>query len=264
MAIATMDALVDGLATGQVLAFYKPSVTAKGAGTFQSLWTAAGTPGAGATPSTGSGQTNSSSTVGALAYANPTGGELSYLARAIANCSVVGSLVVYDRLVASSGLSGINTGTQNITSQALTRYTSGTGLTAWIEWYTATGATASNLTLNYTNDAGTTGQVTAATPFVQTPVAGQMMPIPLNGNDGIRVAESVTLSASTGTAGNFGITIMKRLLTIPLPLANTGVTMDAFAAGLAQIPDSSCLAFMVWCSTTSTGVLSGEISLAQG
>ena len=264
MAIATMDALVDGLTTGQVLPFYKPSVTAKGAGTFQSLWTAAGTPGAGATPSTGSGQTNSSATAGALSFSNPTGGELTYLARALASCGVIGSLIIYDRLVTTSGLSGTNTGTQNINSQALSRYTSGVGVTAWVEWYTATGSTAANITLNYTNDAGTTGQVAAATPFVQTPVAGQMMPIPLNGNDGIRVAESITLSASTGTAGNFGITLMRRLLTIPMPLANSAAQLDAFAAGLAQIPDSACLAMMVWCSTTSTGIIHGEIGLAQG
>lgn len=264
MAIATMDALVDGLATGQTLPFYKPSMTAKGAGTFQSLWTAAGSPGAGATPATGSGQTCSSSTTGALSFVNPTGGELTYLARALANCGVIGSLILYDRLVTTSGLSGTSTGTQTINSQALTRYTSGTGVSAWIEWYTATGATASNITLNYTNDAGATGQVAAAATFVQTPVVGQMMPLPLNGNDGIRIAESITLSASTGTAGNFGVTLMKRLLTIPLPQANSATVMDALSSGLAQIPDSSCLAFMVWCSTTSTGVIHGEISLAQG
>lgn len=264
MAIATMDALVDGLATGQVLPFYKPSVTAKAAGTFQSLWTAAGTPGAGSTPSTGSGQVCTRTTVGALQFANPTGGKLTYLARALANCAVSGSLIVYDRLVTTSGLSGTSTGTQTINSSSLTRFTSGTGVQAFVEWYTATGATAANITLTYTNDAGSTGQNAAATAFVQTPVAGQMMPIPLNGNDGIRVAESITLSASTGTAGNFGITLMKRLLTIPLPLANTATTMDAFASGLAQIPDDACLALMVWCSTTSTGIVHGEISLAQG
>lgn len=264
MAIATMDDLVAAL-PGQVLSFYKPSLTAKGAGTWQSLWTAAGTPGAGSTPASGTGGTVcTSSTAGALTFINPTGGDLTYLARALAATNTVGSLIIYDRLVTTSGLSGTSTGTQTVNSSALTRYTDGVGVTAWVEWYTATGGTASNLTLSYTDQAGTTGRTAPAVAFTQTPVIGQMQPIPLIGNDGIRVAESVTLSASTGTVGNFGITLMRRLLTIPMPLANTSTAMDAFAAGLQDIKDSACLAFAVWCSTTSTGIVNGEISLAQG
>lgn len=263
MAIITMDGLVAAL-PGQVLPFYKASATSKAAGTFHSLWTVAGTPGAGSTPSTGSGQACTSSTAGALSFVNPSSPSLTYLARALANTATVGSLTIYDRLVTTSGLSGTSTGTQTITSTALTRYTSGVGVTAWIEWYTATGGTQANLTFTYTNDAGTTAQTAPVLAFQATPVAGQMQPIPLNGKDGIRVAESATLSVSTGTAGNFGITLMRRLLTIPLPLANSGVAMDAFAAGLQKIEDNACLAFMVWCSTTSTGIMHGEISLAQG
>lgn len=264
MAIITMDGLVAAL-PGQVLPFYKASATSKAAGTFHSLWTVAGTPGAGSTPASGTGGTVcTSATAGALSFVNPSSPSLSYLARALAGCATVGSLILYDRLVTTSGLSGTSTGTQTVSSSALTRYTSGVGVTAWIEWYTATGGTASNLTLTYTNDAGTTGQTAPAVAFTTSPVAGQMQPIPLNGKDGIRVAESVTLSASTGTAGNFGITLMRRLLTIPMPLANAATAMDAFSAGLQRIEDNACLAFMVWCSTTSTGIIHGEISLAQG
>jgi hypothetical protein len=171
---------------------------------------------------------------------------------------------VYDRLVTTSGLIGNSAGTQTINSEALTRYTNGEGVTPWIEWYSATGATLANFTLTYTNDSGATNQTAPAQSFVQTPAAGQMLPIALNGSDGIRVAESLTLSVSTGTAGNFGITLMKRLLTIPLPLANSAASMDAFAAGLQKIEDSACLSLVVFCSTTSTGIVHGELSLAQG
>lgn len=263
MAITTMDTLVAGL-PGQVLPFYKNSATSKGAGTFHSLWAVTGTPGAGAAPTTASGAAVNSGTTGALYFVNPSGTDYSYLARAIASCATVGSLIIYDRLVATATLSGTVTSAQTVNTASLTRYTTGANVSAWFEWYTATGGTASNFTVSYTNDAGTPGQTSPSTTLIATPVAGQMQPIPLNGKDGVRSVESVTLSASTGTAGNFGITLLRRLVTIPMPLANTSTVMDAFAAGLQQVQDSACLAFMVWCSTTSTGAIHGELSIAQG
>jgi hypothetical protein len=263
MAIVSMDGLVTAL-PGQILPFYKPSVTTKGAGLFHSLWRGVGTPGAGAIPATGSGQTCSSVTAGAMRFANPGGADLTYLARAIMSGSVVGSVILYDRLVTTSGLVGNSTGTQTVDSEPLTRYTSGEDVQLFVEWYTATGATASSITVNYTNDAGTTGQVTEAQAFQQTPVVGQMQPIALNNSDGIRRVESISLSSSTGTAGNFGITLARRLLTIPLSSAASATTMDAFAAGMAKIENNACLAAMVFCSATSSGNIFGEVSLIQG
>lgn len=263
MAITTMDTLVAAL-PGQVLPFYKASATSKAGGTFHSLWAVAGTPGAGSAPSSGAGQTCTSATTGALSFTNPSGANLSYIARAVTSCATVGALIIYDRLVTTSGLNGTLTTAQTINSVSLPRYTTGTGVTAWLEWYSATGSTASNLTFTYTNDAGTTAQTAPTLAVQQTPVVGQMQPIPLNGKDGIRVAESATLSASTGTAGNFGITLMRRLITVPMPLANSAVIFDAFAAGMQQVQDSACLSFMVWCSATNTGILHGELTIAQG
>lgn len=263
MAITSMDALVTAM-PGQILSFYKPSQASEGAGFLHSLWRAAGTPGAGAIPATGSGQTCSSLTAGALKFNNPTGGQLTYLARALMGGSVTGSLIIYDRLVATSGLSGIVTGVQNVNSEALTRYTTGDDVTAFIEWYTATGSTSANITVNYTNHLGSTGQITEAQAFGSgAPTAGQMQPITLNAGDGIRRVESVTLSGTTGTAGNFGITLARRLITIPLGSANVSTTMDAFAT-MAKIENSACLAAMVFCSATTTGNIIGELSLIQG
>lgn len=262
MAITSMDGLVTAM-PGQILSYYKPSQTSEGAGFLHSLWRASGTPGAGAIPATGSGQTCSSLTAGALKFNNPTGGQLTYLARALMGSSVTGSLILYDRLVTTSGLSGTVTTVQNINSEPLTRYTSGDDVSLFIEWYTATGATAANITVNYVNHTGATGQVTEAQAFSTSPTAGQMQPIALNGNDGIRRVESVTLSGTTGTAGNFGITLARRLLTIPLGSANVSTTMDAFAS-MAKIEDSACIAGMVFCSAATTGNIIGEISLIQG
>lgn len=263
MAVLTMDDLVAAM-PGQVIPIYKSSATSKGAGTFHSLWQVTGTPGAGGTPATGAGAVPTNSTAGALYYVNPTAPALSYVSRALINTGTVGSLIFYDRLVHTSGLNGTLTTAQSINTTALTRYTTGVGVTPWIEWYTATGSTQVNYSITYTNDTGATAQTAPTQAFVATPVAGQMAPILLNGKDGVRVVETLTLAGSTGTAGNFGITLMKRLLTVPMATASTGVVMDAFAVGLQQIPDNSCLAMMVWCSTTSTGPIHGELGIAQG
>lgn len=262
MAITTMDGLIAAM-PGQVLPFYKPAVTTKGAGFWHSLWQAAGTPAAGATPATGAGTVATSATVGAIKFSDPTGGPLTYLSRLMAHSGVVGSLTLYDRLCHTSGLSGTVATAQTVNTAALTRSTTGENVEAFIEWYTATGASAVNVTANYVNQLGSTGQVGPSQAFMQSPVAGQMQAIALNG-DGCRRIESITLSATTGTAGNFGITLMKRLVTVPMAQANTGVILDAFAAGMAQVSDSACLALMVFCSSTTQGPVFGELGLSQG
>lgn len=260
--LTSMDDLVSAM-PGQLLQFYKPSVTAKAAGTFQSLWTAAGAPGAGTTPPTGVGQACDNTTTGALKFSNPTGGDYSYLARALLNNGTLGTLFVYDRLVHTSGLSGTVSGSQTVNTTALTRYTNGEGVMPWIEFYTPTGSTAVNITITYTNTAGDS-KTSTSTSFIVTPVAGQLLPIPLaDGDTGVQSVQTVVLSASTGTAGNFGVTLMRRLTSASIQPSSATV-MDAFATGLQKVEDSACLALAAYVSTTSTGALIGELSLVQG
>jgi hypothetical protein len=66
---------------------------------------------------------------------------------------------------------------------------------------------------------------------------------------------------STGTAGNFGMVILRRVAEIPLNVANVGTLLDFAALGLPQIYDDSCLSMMVLCSTTSTGNLQGSMMI---
>lgn len=263
MTITTLDGLIAAM-PGQLFGFSKAAATSKGAGNYHSLWKVAGNPSAGATPATGSGAVPTSATTGALKFTNPTGGALSYLNRFVGFGTNPVTLTIYDRLVATSGLSGTSTSEQTINSTALTRATTGAGVQAWIEWYTATGVSAPSFTFKYTNDAGTTGQVTAAQAIAFSPAAGTMQRINLNGSDGIRVAESITLAGSTGTAGDFGITLLKPILTMPLAIANLGAAYDVFQTGMAQAEDNACLAFMVFTTLTSTGAVNGELTLIQG
>ena len=258
---------MDGIiaAADQLKSFGKLSMTAKAAGTFQSLWTDGGLPTAGVAPATTTVSIPTSATVGALTYVNPTGGALTYISKWSNTQQNVGVLILYDRLAHSALLNGTLATAQTVGGTAITRYTTGDDIELFLECYTATGATQVNVTCSYTNQSGTAGRTSVSTPFLASPVAGQMLPIPLqSGDTGVRSVESVTLSASTGTAGSFGVTLMKRLGESPVATASCGIVLDPFALGLPQIQDNACLSFMMLCSITSTGFVTGTINLVQG
>jgi hypothetical protein len=262
MAITTVDGIV--AAAKQQRPYYKPSLTAKAAAAWQSIWTAAGMPGAGAAAGSAAGAACDNTTAGALPWTSPGGANTAYLAALEWACTTAGVFFLADRLVHTSALSGIVTTAQTVGSAALTRYTTGEDVECWLEIYAATGATAVTATVSYTNEAGTAGRTGTAS-IVATTVAGQMFPVALqSGDKGVRSVQSVTLSASTLTAGNFGITLLKRLATMNVLQANSGGVLDFGGTGLPQVQAGACLSFLCLASTTSTGILTGVVKTAEG
>lgn len=268
MAYTSLDHIAT-LLPGQHKRFLQNSITAKGAGTFASLRAASGFPGGAVNPAAGSAggtaYTAGGSVPGAIPWSS-TSGKSTNLARMTAAGSTSGTLILYDRLWACTGFSGTATTAQAVSSfpGLPTRASGGTDVEAWLEWYTSTGSTAANATFTYTNQAGATGRtVTAA--LTASMIAGQMLPLGLaSGDSGVRVPTSVQLSASTLTAGAFGITLLRRIAEIPLASPNVPTTLDLFDMGLPTVPDDACLYMMVLCSATSTGVISGNLSLIAG
>lgn len=264
MAILTMDDVVTGLTSAQILAFYKTAATTKGAGYFHSLWAQAGQPSAGATAATAPGETPSASTAGAMAFTAPDGGNTMYLGRASVSSATVGHYILYDRLWQVSGFSGTSTSGQAVNSTALTRRTDGIGVQLWVEWITATGSSAANLTVSYTNTADTAGKETVIA-FQQSPVAYQCQRVPLAAGDiGIKSVQTVTLSASTGTAGNWGLFMAYPLADFTMVAANSGQVNDAIACGLPIVTSGAALAWVVLCSANPQAPLAGQLSLIQG
>jgi hypothetical protein len=261
MAITSVDGIIGS--AKQRKSYMKQSVTSKAAGTYQSLWTASGQPGAGSTPATGSGAVPTNSTAGSLGQSNPS--NTLYLAAATCVGATQGTLIFYDRLVHTSGLSGTVATAQTVGTPALTRYTSGVDVELWLEFYTATGASAVNVTASYTNTVPTSGQTTTSIAFPVSPVAGQMIQLPLAAGDlGVTAVASVTLSATTGTAGSFGVTLLRRLAEIPITVVDVGMALDPVALGFPQIQSNACIVGMVLCSTTSTGLIQAAIGTADG
>lgn len=236
------------------------------AGRITSLWQYDGQPGASNTnPTTSTVLTNASS--GALKQTTSATGAKKRLLSLVAVGLVAGTLIVYDRLVHTGGLSGTTTGAQttNLPTSALTRYTTGAGVEAWAEIYTAVGTTATTITASYTDDAGNTGNATPTIAFGGTGLnnAQRIIPLPLAAGDrGVRAVASMTIAASTLTAGAFGCTLAFPLVTIPLPVAGignqwAGVLVSGGPLDLGATSDA-CVAFAFCANTTTVIELFGQ------
>jgi hypothetical protein len=215
-----------------------------------SLWTYDGMPSGGAVPTVAA--IPDRTTTGAIPFTAPGGSRDLHLIGASITPLTAGVYLLYDRLFHRGGLSGTSTADQTVqgspASPALTRNTGGAGNIAWYEIYTIIGTTSTTLTMTYTNQAGTAAKTSTinigATGFREITRA-QRIPLAA-GDTGIQAIEKVKLTATTGTAGNFGITIAQPLAWIPVGVAGTAGWRD-YTTGLPGIPvinPDACLSLM--------------------
>jgi hypothetical protein len=269
--ISTLDQLLDALANNSSrIVVDKASLANAAAGQYFSLWTATGVPGAGSAP--GAAAVPTSATVGALGFANQTGPATSYLAwLSLLFGNSASNLEIHDRLAHMSGLSGTVTTSQG----ALSLVTSDPGAARrgdanysdvqwWLEVYSPLGSTGVNATVAVEYNDASTGNL-AAIALGATPRQGRLYPlVSAVAGKFIRAVTGVTLSATTGTAGNFGITATRPRTLISAPLLNLAQTYDWAQLGLPKIPNDSCLMMLMCCGTTSTGAVRGQGKIAHG
>ena len=277
MTIDTVDKLVSAMGNNSSrLIIDKASIANAAAGQFHSLWRATGQPGQGAIP--GAVAVPDHTTTGAIGFAQQTSPATSYLAILEGLCNNVGTtLEIHDRLAHMGGLVGNITTTQ-IVGIDLDTLLSTSNLAGrigdanysdvqwWAEWYTDTGSTAANLTVNVTYDDGSTGNLTVVS-LAATRRAQWMLPlnglIPVAGRY-IRGVNAVALSASTGTAGNLGITATRYRCAMYKPVANARFTQNWADLGMPEIPNSACLTAVQICSTTTTGTVRATGKIVHG
>jgi hypothetical protein len=234
-----------------------------------SFWTYDGMPAGGAVPTTGSIPVRT--TQGAIPFTPATGGRDKHLINTSITPFISGVYLLYDRLFHIGGLSGTSTAAQTIqgspASPALTRNTGGAGNIAFYEIYTIIGTTTTTLTMTYTNQAGTGSRTSTinigATSFREVT---RMQRIPLAaGDSGIQSIQQIQLSASTLTAGNFGITIAQPLAWIPINSTGTMGWRD-YTTGLPGIPvinPDACLALMFVAGTTTPPEIYGTLATVE-
>lgn len=277
MTIISRDQLINALANNASrLVIDKASISSAAAGQFFSTWRAAGQPGVGAIPTTPAACDNT--TVGSFDFAQQTAPATSYGAYAYATGSNSATTVeIHDRLVHMGGLSGTATTAQTVNLDAslgTDNLPERKGVSNfaevqwWLEVYTALGSTGVNATVSVLYDDDSPGTLLAV-PLGATPRAGRMYP--LNGflpvaaaGRYIKKIVDVTLSASTGTVGNFGFTATRPRMTLPLVLANKAEFFDWAQLGLPDISNGACLMLVVLCGSTSTGTIRGGVKLAHG
>lgn len=279
MAITTTDGIVNALGNNSSrFIIDKASLSNAAAGQYFSLWRAPGQPGQGAIPTTAAICTNA--LLGGMNFSQQTPPATSYGGWASAVCSNAAvTIEIHDRLIHMGGLSGTSITSQtvnldlytNIASNNLTERVGDSNYSdvQWfMEWYTDTGATASNATINVTYNDGSSGDLTVVA-VGGTVRAGRM--IPLNGlvpaaSSGkfIRAINTVILSASTTTAGNFGFTATRPRMTLTLNVANKAEIFDWAALGFPKIYNEACLWPIQLCSTTTTGTVRGGGKIAHG
>ena len=276
--ITNRDQLINALANNSSrIVIDKASIAYTAVGQYHSLWRASGQPGPGAIP-TAVANCNQS-TVGGMRFSQQTAPAKSYLAHLEAASSYnTVTMEVHDRLMHMGGLNGTLTTAQTVGIDF-------NGVTAdnmaerigdadysdiqwWLEWYTDTGATAVTATVAVTYNDGTTGNLTgvslAATrraSFMQS--LNGLIPAAAAGKF-IRAVNTVTLSASTGAAGNFGVTATRLRGSLFMPVANAKFSADWANLPISTIPNSACPFIAVLASTTSTGLLRGGGKIAHG
>lgn len=266
MALADFNAYRDALGQQPELTDINFASLVTVAGRPYDLWTTA-VP-AGVAPTTAAVPTNA--TLGAIGQQNGGSGALVILSSRM-SAAYPGQYIIVDRLSHQGGLSGTVTTAQttNLPTSALTRYTSGEGVMIGITIYTLIGTTATTISASYTNQAGTSGQTTPLVVFGGTAFreAGRMILLPLAAGDtGARAVASVTVTASTTTAGAFGVTLFKPLYSV-LVSDMSGVSQGGFVTGsnfggIPEIVDNACLS-TVYISAGINAQGSGALKIAE-
>lgn len=238
------------------------------------------TPNAGAAPTTAA--VPARDIAGALGQQNGGGTALriagikwsSMMAPGASSIQGGGGYFLCDRLSHQGGLSGIVTTAQttNLPTAALTRYTTGVGVWAALEIYTQIGATATTVTASYTDQGGAAGNITPAVAFGATgfrEISKLVMLPNAAGDNGFRSVESVTVLATTGTAGNFGVTLFKPLLFLAPGHQESSLfepVLGNLGGGYPEILDDACLFWVFVPSSSAMSALAAaqyEISFAE-
>lgn len=147
---------------------------------------------------------------------------------------------------------------QTLTGTPSLRYTNGVGVRAFLSVTTASGATAHNVAISYTDQDGNTGNTLPVTVACTASAIighinhsgvaannyGPFLPL-ASGDRGIRSVQTVTISAASGS-GAAALVLCRPLLTIPLPVVSVASERDFLnqIPSLPVIPDGACLTWL--------------------
>ncbi len=260
MTISTADSWF--AAAKQRLSIVKTAAfTTVGAAPF-SLWAVAGQPGAG-TLAVGNDTTGvlfDDTVAGAPLINTFGGGATGYLAQAQLRNSVAGGVTLYDRIWGAGAVSMTALATTSFASQpAITgRLPGGTdysNLEILLEFVATVSATATTISVTYTNEAGTGSRTTGATSTLSGITTPRVWRMPLQAGDkGVQKIDSVTVGGTVATTGSFNVILARRLADLDIRAVNSMDLQGWDTLGAPQVFDTSCLWPVVIADSTLSGV----------
>lgn len=260
MAITDFNGLI-GATKGAGMIYKNAGQPTTVANAWHSYFAATAIPGAGtlATGNTTAGIIPTEATAGAMPFADPAGGENSYIMGASVVSTISGRVLMYDRCYALGALaptSGAYAGP--VTGLALDRPADGAGCLIAAEIVTALSAAAHTVTITYTNQNGDTGR-TATVVLPASAGIGRVFWATLQeGDSGVRRITGVSGSATPPT-GTFNLLIIRPLLSVGV-VANVPKQLGVPEAGLRPMYANSCACLMFY-NPTGTTAASIEVSV---
>ncbi len=175
---------------------------------------------------------------------NPGGTDKKYLLTVgYMSSGTLNMVLFYDLLVAASNINANSATAQTVNTTALTRYTTGAGVMATMEVTTALGATASNVTMGYTDQDNVSGLTTPSTAMTTSAIVGRLQPVEVGpfarlaaGDFGVRSVQSITFSAAMG-AGVLNLYLYYPMAFLPGVATNIYIERDSTVQidGLSEI-----------------------------
>ena len=267
MAITTGDGIIAGAKPGR---FYMKALSGTlVAGRPFTYWRSVGIPGAAPAPSSGvNGANLITAQSGQIPFTNPVSGN-THLSRFTADCTQACTVLLVDRIWENSGLSVTLTTSQAITQPTLPARdnngaTLGEGILVGLEIVTATGAGANVPFITYTNSAGTTFRAANPTiPYAASSGAGSFYPFALQAGDtGVRAVNAFQNTVSM-SSGSISLVAYRILATVDVG-TYAGNAIDAISGGFPQLFDNTVPQIIIIPSATTTSVITGMMTCAQG
>lgn len=271
MSFTSLDDLISELTAGKTtgpVAWNKLVPAAHTAGRWYDFSPLAGTPVANAWTGTALNwqNANSSST-----FSLPMGAAVTPDTKHLLNAMAVtpgvvpGVLMLVDMQGYYPGISLNSSTAQTLVGTPTLRYANGAGVRAYFVVTTASGATAHNIAMSYTDQAGNAGNtlpvtVSCTASAITSHIThsgtaannyGPFLPLAA-GDSGIRSVQTVTISAASGS-GAGALVLARPLLTLPLTTAGLAVERDLVnqIPSLPQIQDDACLTWLYFAGGTT-------------
>lgn len=190
-------------------------------------------------------------------------GKSNYLSRVAFQGTYAIGLQLLDLHWIASGFAANITTAQNMPSfPTLTRNTSGLGNLLFLHVFTQAGSTAVTVTVSFTDSDGTSGKLATCNLPASTHANRTMqMQLPA-GCKGVKSVQSVTFSATTGSAGNIGVYIAKPLTTfLNLPTAYQTFNFNFVDVGLPLLESGAAILINGLATTTLNGPLNGHLQV---